>query len=206
MSAEALLADAAHDLPSMILETGWFLTRDEHRADGEYPLPDQPNLRSLLTEFCREPLVLVPKSRQILVTWSVAAYAIAKALTQKHFLAIYQTKREDDAQSFMDRVRFMYDHLPDWLREIRPREKAPRDNRMRLELVTQDSKVWGIPSGADIIRMNTVSLFIADEVDFQPEAKASLRAAAPSLDGGQGIWISSLALGGLMTQLIHGEW
>jgi hypothetical protein len=204
--AEDTLQEYAKDLPGMILDTGWFVTRDEHRHDGEYPFPNHPYQRDYLQELCVNDLVVVTKSRQVMVTWLTLAYILARALTSKHLLAILQTKREDDAIGMADRVKFMYNHLPDFLRRIRPKEGGVRENQSSLELISQDSLVWGVPQGADIIRSHTVSIFYADEVDFQPDAKASLRAAAPSLDGGQGIWTSSACLGGLTGQLIHGSW
>lgn len=189
----------------MILSTGWFVTRDEDNPAGEeFPLPDKAYLRYLLTEFCKHQRIILPKSRQVLVSWAMAAYGLARLLTRKHFLAIYQTKREEDALSFMNRVQFLYRHMPEHIRAARP---ANLENSSKLELPGTDGRFWGIPQGADIIRSNTVSLLLADEVNFQPNARASLRAAMPSLGKtGQGIWASSAAAGGLMEKLIHATW
>jgi len=206
-SAEQTLLTLSRDLPSFILDTGFFKTKDEHRSDGKFAIPDFEYCRVVLTTVATERLIVIPKSRQVLITWLMACYAVAAALTRKNQLIIYQTKREEDALSFMGRVYFLYDHLPAWLRTIRPRLLPPKENKYKLELPAQHSKIWGIPSGADIIRSNTVSIFISDETNFQPEAKASLRAAGPSLgQTGQGIWISSANLGGVMEQLVAGKW
>lgn len=203
--AEALLKGYAKHIPEMILESGWFVTRDEDNPESEeQPIPDKDYLRYLLTQYVTYPRLIVPKSRQIMVTWSWAAYGLARCLTRKHFLAIYQTKREEDAGGFMNRVHFLYKHLPEEIRAVRP---ANTDNGFKLELPGHDAKFWGIPQGADIIRSNTVSLFLSDEVNFQPNARASLRAAMPSLGKtGQGIWASSANAGGLMEKLIHANW
>jgi len=199
------LARFKQNIPELILETGWFLTRDEDQPDQPpRPLPDKPYLRYLLREYTKYRRVLVPKSRQILVTWSWVAYALALCLLRQHLLIIYQTKREEDSVGFMNRVHFMYRHFPDWLRDTRP---AVLDNTSKIEFPKTDNRFWGIPQGADIIRSNTVSLFLADEVNFQPNAKASLRAAMPSVGrNGQAIWASSAAAGGLMINLIHADW
>jgi len=204
-ATEKLLKYYAKNIPAMILETGWFKTRDEDNPDGgDHPLPDKEYLRYLLEQYCLHQRIILPKSRQVLVTWSWAAYGLARCLTRKNFLAIYQTKREEDAVGFMDRVHFIYEHLPPEIRAARP---AKLDNSLKLEMLDSDAKFWGIPQGADIIRSNTVSLFFADEVNFQPNARASLRAAMPSLGkNGQGIWGSSANAGGLMEKLIHATW
>jgi len=205
--AETYLTELSEDLPSFILDTGFFKTKDEHRSDGEFSLPDLAYCRIVLETLCKERLVVMPKSRQVLCTWLVGSYLLARALTKRNQLIIMQTKREEDALSFMGRLYFMYDHLPGWIRQIRPRQMPPKENKYKIELPQQHSKIWGIPLGADIIRSNTVSIFFSDEVNFQPEAKQSLRAAGPSLGSKeQGIWISSANLGGLMEQLVAGKW
>lgn len=200
-----LLTRYANHIPDLILGSGWFLTRDEDNPDGQnHPIPDKDYTRYILKEFCTYQRIIIPKSRQIMISWLMAAYGLARCLTRKHFLAIYQTKREEDAVGFIDRVHFLYSHLP---KEIQEARKANLDNSLKCEFEASDAKFWGIPQGSDIIRSNTVSLFLADEVNFQPNARASLRAAMPSLGKtGQGIWVSSANAGGLMTKLIHADW
>lgn len=205
--AEAVLKAASDDIPSMILDYGWFVTKDEHNHDAKTTIPNKPHLRLYLTELCNNQFVVVTKSRQIMITWGTLAYLLARALTRRNQLIIVQTKREEDAESLMDRTRHLYDNLPRWLRDIRPRLMPPRQSTMKLEIPKMDSMIWGIPQGADIIRSNTVSILFSDETDFQPEAAASLRAAAPSLvGGGQGIWVSTPTLDGLTRKLIKGSW
>lgn len=208
-SAEELLKIYKSNIPDMCLSSGWFLTRDEDDPDAEEkPLPDWPYLRHLINEYCvcaekRIPC-LIPKSRQLLMTWSWAAYGLARALTWKHKLIVYQTKREEDSVSFMGRVHFLYRHMPP---EIRNARKAYLDNTLKLEIESSDVKFMAIPQGADIIRSNTVSLLFLDELNFQPQARASIRAAIPSLGkNGQLICGSSANAGGMMEQLINATW
>lgn len=205
--AEQTLAKWGEDIPKMILESGWFVTRNEHRHDGNFPLPSYPYCYVVLREFTTYDRLIVPKSRQVMITWLVAAFCVASALITKNEQSIYQTKREDDAAAFMERVFFLYNHLPEWIRKIRPKLPPQKENKMKLELPTQSSKVWGVPSGAEVVRMHTITRFIADEANFQPEAKASLRAAAPAIgDTGQMIYISSANAGGIQQGLIEGSW
>lgn len=204
--AEAEIEKWGQDVPGFILSSGFFVTRDEHRHDGTFPLPDYPYLHHLLDLLCTEPLLVIPKSRQVMVTWTVLAYLLVRCLQREFHLNILQTKREEDAKSLMDRVHFMYDRLPTWIRKARPKLVGPKFNSMKLDLRARSSMMWGIPQGADVVRSNTVSIYFSDETDYQPESAASLRAAIPSLDSGQGIWVSTPALGGLMEKLVHGSW
>lgn len=202
---ETVIRGYRNNLPEMILGTEWFVTRDEDDPDGrELPLPDKAYLRYLIEQYEKYPRIIIPKSRQLLLTWSWAAYGLAFCLTRKHSLVIYQTKREEDSIGFINRVHFLYRHLPKVIQECRP---ANLDNSSKIEFPKQDCRFWGIPQGADIIRSNTVSLLFSDEVNFQPNARASLRAATPSLGkNGKGIWGSSANAGGLLINLIHADW
>jgi len=206
--AERTLRSYNGRLEELILDTGWFLTRDEHRGDEIHPLPaDLPGLRALLQLYQTERMIVLTKGRQLKVSWGTMAYLLAQGLMHEHELEIVQTKREEDVENLLERARFMYDHFPTWLQAIRPRISGTREHRLKIEFADRDTKMWGIPQGADVIRSNTVTRYFSDETDFQPDAKASLRAAAPSLgDTGQAIFVSTPELGGLVGQLIKGEW
>ena len=206
--AEATLQGLGRDLPSFILDSGYFITKDEHANGLERPIPNKPYLRHYLHELATEQFVVVVKSRQTMFTWGTLCYLLAVALTRKNQLIICQTKREEDVINvLMSRVYFLYDHLPNWIKTIRPRTSGNKQSASILDLPEQGSRIWGIPQGADVIRSNTVSILFADEVDFQPEAAASVRAATPSLvGGGQGIWVSTPSLTGILGKLVVGEW
>lgn len=191
----------------MILETGWFVTRDEHRADGSYPLPPHEYCYIVIDRFHVYRRLIIPKSRQVMVSWLIASYLVANFLLNQNELNVYQTKREEDAQEFMERVFFLYNHLPEWIRKIRPKQPSQKENRMKLELPEWGSKILGVPSGGDIVRSKTMTRFVSDECNFQPEAKASLRAAAPALGTtGKMYFISSANAGGIQQGLIEGNW
>jgi len=52
--AETYLTELSEDLPSFILDTGFFKTKDEHRSDGEFSLPDLAYCRIVLETLCKE--------------------------------------------------------------------------------------------------------------------------------------------------------
>jgi len=201
----------AHDMPDFILGHGLFRTRDEHKGDRVDPLPDKPHLREVIAELWQNRFdgipTIIPKSRQVLITWTVLAYILAICLIYKHQLWVVQSKREEDALALIDRLWFYHGALPQWIRTIRPRVTGVRENRSRLELDTMDNKVWGIPQGPDIVRSHTMSGYFMDELDFQPEARRAIRAGMPSLvGGGQFIGVSSPEHGALMSKLLTGIW
>ena len=217
--ADGLLAEYGkpENLVDFIVGTGYFNTKDEHDTGffaqkgkvGEAeirPLPDLPYTRAYLYELTTQQYVIVPKSRQMTITWLTIAYLVARLITGSNLLIIGQTKREEDAFSLVDRGKFMYDHFPSWIRKARPRIPPPGDSKGELALPGSYSKFWGIPQGADVIRSNTVSIYYGDELDFQPESRASIRAVMPSIiGGGQFIGTSTVELGGVMESLVNGK-
>ena len=214
VKGELLLASLwspERDYSELILGSDLFYTKDEHRNDAAYLLPDLPHLRCLLRELWEaeqeQVPVLIPKSRQMQMTWGIGAYILARALTRRNQLMILQSKREEDAASLIERISFMYEHFPTWLRVIRKRVTGIKENRFKLEIPGLGNKIWGIPQGADIIRSNTCSVFFSDEIDFQPEARASVRAAMPSIvGGGLAIFVSTAVLEGLLPKMLKGVW
>jgi len=209
--AEATLRAMAEDWPDFLLGHGLFKTRDEHRNDCVEPLPDLPYLRIVMQELWQNRVdqipTLMPKSRQVMISWAVLTHILGLNLIFKHQLWLVQSKREEDAVALIDRVNFMHDHLPQWIKTIRPRMTGAKENMSKLELPLQDNKIWGIPQGPDIVRSHTMSGLFADELDFQPEARKAIRAAMPSLvGGGQFIGVSSAESGGLMSRLLTGVW
>lgn len=205
--SEAILAEWANDLPGFILETGYFKTKDEHNQDKSEPIPNKDYLRTYLQELQDEQFVVVTKSRQVMVTWATLAYLLGCALTRRNQLIICQSKRLEDALSLVQRLYHLHDNLPGWIRKARPRKVAPLAQLSKLEIPCQESMIWAVPQGPDIVRSNTVSIYFSDETDFQPDATASIRAAMPSIvGGGQAILVSTPVLGGLTQKLIKGTW
>jgi len=209
LKAEGMLEDYGkkENLLDFIIGTGYFKTKDEHDLQVKSkPLPDKPYAKAYIHELITEQYVIVPKSRQMVITWLTMAYLVARLLTGSNLLIIVQTKKEEDAWSLVDRAKFTYDHLPAWIRKARPRVPAPVDSKGELSLPGTYSKLWGIPQGADVIRSNTVSIYYGDELDFQPESRASIKAAMPSIvGGGQFIGTSTVELGGVMESLVNGK-
>lgn len=199
------------------------VTKDEHNAlDPIRPFPDELYLRALLDHLLlagrfQEPanaiysaqagyddffrracyesrLLAVEKSRQMIVTWLVSAYALWRAKFHDHQLVLWQSKREDDAANvvfnkeiFIARISFMESHLQKHLQTVR----FPQAGSYGQITFPNGSRIWGIPQGGDIIRSNTASCIVSDEAAFQPEFGASVAAALPAIKGqGQGQYIA----------------
>ena len=188
-------------------------TKDEHsETEPIKHFPDKPYISVLLGLFFQKerPILFVPKSRQIMLTWLCAVFALWLAKSIPHRLIFLQSKKEEDAANLVfsggrtgknwdtARISFIEKHLPWWLQD---EGIEPAYGKL---LFPNGSKIVGIPEGADQIRSYTPSLVISDEAAFQPSFGEAYTAMLPiAKQGGQLIAISS-ANPGAFADIVQG--
>jgi hypothetical protein len=153
---------------------------------------------------CRQ--LLIPKSRQIKVSWMLAIFADWWARTAPFQLIIVQSKKADDAEEIVSkgdqnatagRIDFIEQNLPEWLRD--PHIVSGKGNRVGELIFTPSarltshkagdisppwygSRIVATPQGASQARSKTVSLYLADEAAIQDEFKEAVIALLATLD------------------------
>jgi hypothetical protein len=192
----------------------WVRTKDEHDADNPVkPFPLKDYTAHILSEFLKEDIVFLPKSRQIMITWLCCAHILWQAKSTPHRLLFIQSKKEEDAANLVfnggrsgndwnnARISFIESNLPWWLQE----EKGTLDSSYGKLMFGNGSKIWGIPQGGDMIRSYTPSLVISDEAAFQPEFGGAYLAILPAIKhGGKMIAVSS-ANQGFFADIVKGR-
>lgn len=134
----------------------------------------------MLTEtWFKEPLLLIPKSRQMMVSWLICALYLWDVMFHEGRHVFFQSKKEEDANSLVERAKFIYERQPAFLK----RNEAVSTYCL-LEFPQLNSRIRGIPEGGDQIRMHTASGIFMDEMAFQPEAEKAFQAAKPTINGG----------------------
>ena len=172
--------------------TNWAYTLDVHdRENPVKPFPEKEYLRILIDIWLKHPLLLVPKSRQMMISWIFTALYGWDTFFHAGRLTFFQSKREDDADDLIKRTKFVWDHMPRFLKRYYKNGSFyelrcnPQHNgghvRCKMQFPDINSEIRGIPEGGDIIRMHTASGIFADEMAFQPEAKAAYTAAKPTI-------------------------
>ena len=172
--------------------THWVYTLDSLDIDKSIKLfPDKEYIKVLVDLWLNNHLLLVPKSRQMMISWLFTTLYLWDAQFHSGRMIFFQSKMENDADDLIKRSKFVWDHEPKFL-------KRYYDNGVFKELVCNpqhngqhvsckmifpdiNSEIRGIPQGGDVIRMQTASGILSDEMGFQPEAQAAYSAAKPTI-------------------------
>lgn len=187
--------------PEFYIFGGFVRTSDEHDIKNPVkPFPDKEYLREIL-KFIRESasgdVCAISKSRQLLITWLLTAYATWEARFNSHRRVMIQSKKAEDAWKltyrgswFHSRCGFIERAMPHMLRSI-----GLKGTRGELAY-PNGSEIWGIPQGAHMFRSYTASLVICDEACFQDAFEDAYTAALPMAKGGGKIILCSTAAAG----------
>jgi phage FluMu gp28-like protein len=159
-------------------------TKDSHwkeaGAGTPYrPFPDKPYFRFVLHEIHRNKVLLIEKSRDMMLSWLCVGYFTHAAITTERREVLFQSQKEDKAAELIDYARILYEQQPQALKQRSPLAKPLRSqSSLKLEFAN-GSRLVGIPEGADQIRSYHPWGLLMDEAAFQPEAGEAYDAAVP---------------------------
>lgn len=156
-------------------------TQDEHDSSvTAKKFPNKEYLKYICDVWFYSPLLLIPKSRQILMTWLFISCFLWDAQFKQNRLIFFQSKKEDDADRLIQRAKFIYDNQPDWIKTLFPAEYS----FCHLKFKRQKSEIWGVAQGGDQLRQYTSSGIFSDEMAFQSDAEDAYTGALPTIKGG----------------------
>jgi len=145
--------------------------------------------------------LLILKARQLGLTWLVAAYALWRAIFHFEELIVIISAKEDLAIEFLDRVKFIFDRLPVFMKpHVMKRTTTElhfgiesKDSKGNVKIEGLNSVIKSIPSTPDAGQSKTITLLILDESALNRYCKEIWSAAKPTLEhaGGQAIIISN---------------
>lgn len=177
------LASAARD-PWRFL-TEFVQTQDPERGVLDYP--SYPYLRKLIRKAMSRRLLLVPKSRQMLVTWTMVSFFLWRALFEKPGIYLYLSRNERCAEELIERTRFVLKRLPQF---IQP--SLSTNSRSELGFAGLGSRILSLPATSDGPRMYSPTGVFWDEMAFTPYDEQIWTALKPALDsGGSFVGVSS---------------
>jgi len=160
-----------------------------------------PGQRRVVPVILQATYTIILKARQLGLTWLVAAYALWRANFRFEELIVVISAKEELAIEFLDRVRYLFDRLPVWMRakvykrsgtelHFAEEEKDEKGNRILRGL---NSQIKSVPSTPDAGQSKTISLLVMDESALNRYCTEIWSAAKPTLEHarGQAIIISN---------------
>jgi hypothetical protein len=163
-------------------------------------LPDREYARRYVELWQRCPLLAIPKSRRMTMSWFTIALYLHDTLFNRGRFNAFVSKKEDDANELIERAKFIFEHIPE---DKIPRALLPemRTKFALLEFPELQSKLQGFPQGADQLRQFTFSGIFGDECAFWEQAKAFYSASFPTIEGGGRMTLVSSPAPGFFKQL-----
>lgn len=151
----------------------------------------QEPLAALLDPSIRQ--VFLHKGRQMFFSWEYGGWELWRmncCLANEVWFSGLMAHREDDVKPLIDRLWFMYSHLPGWLRS-----PLAMHNTMQLHLAgttkgpdgkpLAKSGIDGYPANAEVGRSRTFSSFRVEEAAFVPEFSKVVASVIPTMSKGQ---------------------
>ena len=168
-----------------------------HPLQGDKDFPQYEYLLELGKILTKERLVLVPKSRQMLISWIICALTLFRAVDGGMHLLL--SKNQFSADELLRRICFIFDRLPPRLKL-----KTPIRNRSELEIAGR-GRIICLPATIDAFRMHSPTSVFWDEMAFTPNAEHIWTALKPALDNGAAFAGVSTPNGsaGLFYELVH---
>lgn len=179
-------------------------TLDQHdKANPCKRFPaDRPHIEAITRLWQANQLLSIRKSRQMMMTWLFAGLCLWDALFHTGRLIMMQSKRLEDAvgneasgDGPLGRAKFILHHIPGLSLLGMVEDRDYRVNEAKIEFTGNNSAIWALPQGGDVIRQRTASGVLIDESHFHDQfADAYSNALACARGGG---WIVSLSTAGL---------
>jgi terminase large subunit-like protein len=185
-------------------------TRDE--ADPDHSLKafpvDLEYVRGLWGVLAENQAVVIAKSRQMLVSWELAAYCVWHARSKPNQAVYWQTKAWEDAVAmvcmpsggFQGRCQFIEDNLPAWMKM----QYKPSEGRVQYP---NGSVIQALSGGADKVRGKVVSVLVEDEFAFQDDQEGVYTAVSPLIQKGSKVFFVSTpnGSGNTFATIFHGR-
>lgn len=137
---------------------------------------------------------LFHKVRQSGISTLCGAYALWYVMFQTEKSVLIVSKTDEDAKIFLRRnVRYLYDMLPQWMRDIWTIDPNKGGNSNTHEMFFPNgSRISSLTSSPNVMRGQSVALFIIDEAAFIRDMDSMWTSAAPILShGGSCIIVST---------------
>jgi hypothetical protein len=158
----------------------WIEDKELHVA---IPLKLWPAQRDVIPGLAADMLLILLKTRQIGLTWLCAALVLWLAIKNRLHLTVIISASEDHAKEFLDRVYFIFDRLPDWMRPTVKRRTTQELTFVRDNLESTIKSMPTVEMGAE---SKTPNLLVIDEAHTIRNVGQIYGASLPGIEQARG--------------------
>jgi len=159
--------------------------------------PQKQFLQELFAAIQDTQILIIPKSRRMMVSWALSAWATWKARYFENNEILIQSETEDKAAYLTDqRCAMIEGNLESVL--LRREFDAWRTKKGAIGKIVYKatkSTILAVPQGGDVVRTYTFSALIMDESEFQQEGDRAMVAASPIAEKGAKLILMSSSNG-----------
>jgi len=148
-----------------------------HKVAGAQPFPQYEYLKDLAMNLMTERLILILKSRQMVITWTAVSFALWEVIFRGAGDVLFISKREIEAHELISRAKFIYRNLPVWMRP-----ELTSDNKSTLEFGNINSRIFSVPNSANAVRTYSPRRIIWDEMPHAPFDEEIWEAVVPVIE------------------------
>lgn len=134
----------------------YVITFDPYKGIQKFPEYDY--LKQTVHALHDHNLNIFRKGRQMLFSWVFTAYGVWETQFQFGATDLYTSKRQDDSFELKERAMFIWENLPDWLRE-----PLTEDNKSTMSFGRLKSKMKFLPATDNVGRTFTAGHVFMDE-------------------------------------------
>ena len=153
-----------------------------HPTKGRILFHLYPFQENVLNEFRAHRFSIINKSRQLGISTLVAGFSLWTMLFNKDKTVLCIATKQETAKGMVEKVQFMYNNLPTWLRGNKPIS----DNKLSLKLAN-NSQIVATSAASDAGRSYAVSLLSIDEAAFIEGIDKIYTSIKPTIATGGGI-------------------
>lgn len=163
----------------------------QHPTIGILPFKLFKYQKNSLGKFRKHRFNVFRKCRQSGVSTETGAYALWVGMFFNHKKILITSKVDRDAKEFLARnIKFPYDNLPDWMKELFP--ITANDHEIEFK---NGSVIRSLPAAPNALRSNASSLNIIDEAAFIDCMDEMWAAGYSTLQHGGSVIVVSTPLG-----------
>lgn len=143
--------------------THWCLTEDAQNEESPFQLfPNKAHLHYVTLNWLNTQYLLVPKSRQLSLTWLMCGLYLWQSLFYPSRLTMFQCKIEEDSKANLRRSYVMWEKLPEWMKAWQPCKQT----ELNLLFPRSRSEIIAVAQGSKHFRQRTLSGVFCDEAAY----------------------------------------